>query len=106
MAAAYLSYTCQALAENRTLKEEEQFVHFDRHVLALLKDVLFSFLTETCLFFFNSRPLALLDPNKGILDWGSSLSNFFLMNYPNFAFLTLLSRLIGLIGSLMKLYLT
>ena len=102
MATAYLSYTCQALAENRTLKEEEQFVHFDRHVLALLKDVLSSFLTETCFllaffFFLNSRPLDLLDPNKGILDWGSSLSNFFLMNYPNFAFLTLLSRLIGLI---------
>lgn len=50
VAAAYLSYTCQALAKNRTLKEEEQFVHFDWHVLALLKDVLSSFLTETCFF--------------------------------------------------------
>lgn len=40
-----------------------------------------------------------------ILAWGSIFSNFFLMNYPNFDF-DIFINLIGIIESLMQLYLT
>lgn len=82
-------------------------VHFDWHILGSAERCAV-WLSDGSLFFirflFKATGSA-FESNKEILDWGSSLSNFFLMNYPNFASLTFLSSLIGLIGSLMKPYL-